>query len=165
MDEILPVGIPEIAERLGVGRPTVDQWIQRELLPPRDWTVGGRPAWNWPTIRNWAQATGRLRHRDPSTVTGVQVAEQMLRHITGRRSGEAFDLVDQSRRAAAVLLGERENDLREEIQMRVIEVSLRGIATVCDALGIDPDELDEQPTAVSTVGQARAILAAATAGE
>lgn len=53
-DNILPVGIIEIAERLGVKRATVDQWGQRGLLPPADWTVGGRPAWNWPTIRQWA---------------------------------------------------------------------------------------------------------------
>lgn len=58
--EILPVGIPEIAAKLGVRRPTVDQWIQRNLLPEPDWTVGGRPAWNWPTIRRWAEETGRI---------------------------------------------------------------------------------------------------------
>jgi predicted DNA-binding transcriptional regulator AlpA len=58
--DILPVGIPEIADKLGVKRATVDQWIQRGLLPPPDWTIGGRPAWNWPTIRRWAAGTGRI---------------------------------------------------------------------------------------------------------
>lgn len=63
-----PVGIPEIAERLGVKRPTVDVWMQRAAdpdtsLPPfpeRDYTVGGRPAWEWATIVEWAKRTGRL---------------------------------------------------------------------------------------------------------
>lgn len=60
MDDVLPVGIPEIAVKLGVKRATVDQWLQRRLLPPPDWTVGGRPAWNWPTVRRWAEETGRI---------------------------------------------------------------------------------------------------------
>ena len=54
-----PVGIVEIADRLGVQRQTVDQWRQRRLLPEPRWTVGGRPAWSWPEIERWAQATGR----------------------------------------------------------------------------------------------------------
>ncbi len=54
-----PVGIPEIAERLGVQRNTVDAWRKRQLLPAPGWTVGGRPAWNWPDIEQWAQDTGR----------------------------------------------------------------------------------------------------------
>lgn len=55
-----PVGIAEIADRLGVKRPTVDIWRQRNLLPEPRWTVGGRPAWNWPDIQGWAEETGRL---------------------------------------------------------------------------------------------------------
>lgn len=55
-----PVGATEIAARLGVTRPTVDQWGQRRLLPGPDWTVGGRPAWRWSTIERWARETGRL---------------------------------------------------------------------------------------------------------
>lgn len=56
-----PVGIQEIAERLGVKRATVDQWKLRGLLPPPRWTVGGRPAWAWLDIEDWAEQTGRLR--------------------------------------------------------------------------------------------------------
>jgi predicted DNA-binding transcriptional regulator AlpA len=59
-----PVGIPEVAEKLGVKRATVDQWIQRGLLPEPDWTVGGRPAWNWPTVWRWAEETGRAPQPD-----------------------------------------------------------------------------------------------------
>jgi hypothetical protein len=54
-----PVGIPEIGQRLGVERTTVDQWRQRGVLPDPDWTIGGRPAWDWLTIRLWADETGR----------------------------------------------------------------------------------------------------------
>lgn len=55
-----PVGVVEIAARLGVAYSTVQQWGQRGILPARDWTVGGRPCWAWSTIRAWAQTTGRL---------------------------------------------------------------------------------------------------------
>lgn len=57
-----PVGIIEIAHRLGVARATVDQWRQRGIgFPEPRWTVGGRPAWNWDDdIEPWARATGRL---------------------------------------------------------------------------------------------------------
>jgi predicted DNA-binding transcriptional regulator AlpA len=55
-----PVGIPEIAERLRVKRPTVDVWRTRGLLPEPRWTVGGRPAWNWSDIQTWAKDTARL---------------------------------------------------------------------------------------------------------
>jgi hypothetical protein len=55
-----PVGLVEIAARLDRRRNTVDSWQQRGLLPPPRWTVGGRPAWNWPDIEAWARATGRL---------------------------------------------------------------------------------------------------------
>lgn len=59
-DEVLPVGIVEIADRLGVKRATVDQWLQRGLLPDPRWTVGGRPAWAWSDVQAWAVETGRL---------------------------------------------------------------------------------------------------------
>jgi predicted DNA-binding transcriptional regulator AlpA len=55
-----PVGIPEIASRLGVARATVDQWRFRGLLPDSQYVVGGRPAWEWGVIEAWARDTGRL---------------------------------------------------------------------------------------------------------
>jgi len=55
-----PVGIVEIADRLGVERGTVDQWRHRGLLPEPRWVVGGRPAWNLDDIHDWAEETGRL---------------------------------------------------------------------------------------------------------
>ena len=57
---IEPVGLLEIAERLGVERATAHQWRTRQLLPPPRWTVGGRPAWNWAEVQQWAKDTGRL---------------------------------------------------------------------------------------------------------
>lgn len=58
-----PVGAVEIADRLGVGRHTVDMWRRRPSVrfPEPRWTVGGRPAWNWPDIAQWAKETGRLK--------------------------------------------------------------------------------------------------------
>ena len=54
-----PVGLAEIAERLGVQRKTAVMWRQRALLPEPRWTVSGSPAWDWPDIERWAVATGR----------------------------------------------------------------------------------------------------------
>lgn len=61
-----PVGVVEIADRLGVSRDAVNKW--RERFPPGTpggfpqprWTVGGRPAWAWGDVESWARATGRL---------------------------------------------------------------------------------------------------------
>lgn len=51
------VGAIEIANRLDVARATVDQWRQRDLgFPAPQWTVGGRPAWDWPTVAAWYEA-------------------------------------------------------------------------------------------------------------
>jgi hypothetical protein len=58
-----PVGAIEIADRLGVKPAAVYNWNYKGLLPAPDWVVGGRPAWNWSTIRDWAKATGRFTGR------------------------------------------------------------------------------------------------------
>lgn len=60
IDGYEPIGLAEIVDLLGVKRATVDSWQARSLLPERDWTVGGRPAWRRSTITRWAEATGRL---------------------------------------------------------------------------------------------------------
>jgi hypothetical protein len=44
---------------VGHPRPTVDIWRQRGVMPEPRWTVGGRPAWNWPDVLAWAVETGR----------------------------------------------------------------------------------------------------------
>jgi len=54
-----PVGLAEIAERLGVQRQTAVQWRQLGLLPDPKWTVSGSPAWEWRDIVKWARETGR----------------------------------------------------------------------------------------------------------
>jgi hypothetical protein len=60
LEEGEPVGLEEIAQRLHVQRGTVDRWRQRCVLPQPAWTVGGRPAWAWTAIEQWARDTGRL---------------------------------------------------------------------------------------------------------
>jgi hypothetical protein len=64
------VGLAEIAERLKVQRPTADQWRARGVLPdPLPGTVGGRPAWRWKAIADWARQTGRM----PGTAADAEV--------------------------------------------------------------------------------------------
>ncbi len=55
----MPLGLAEIATRLGRARATVDGWRSEGLLPTPDGTVGGRPAWWESTIDTWAERTGR----------------------------------------------------------------------------------------------------------
>lgn len=55
------VGIPEIADRLGVPRPTLDTWRRRGELPEPGYMIGNRPAWRWSVIRTWALRTGANR--------------------------------------------------------------------------------------------------------
>jgi hypothetical protein len=53
-----PVGLIDMAARLGVDDRTPQQWHHRGQLPPADWpSVSGRSAWCWPhTVKPWAEA-------------------------------------------------------------------------------------------------------------
>lgn len=56
-----PVGIKEIAARLGVKPQTVQNWRSGGRFPAPRWTVGGGPAWCWRLdVAPWALDTGRL---------------------------------------------------------------------------------------------------------
>lgn len=56
-----PVGVIEIAERLGVLDRSVHKMIQRGRLPDPDYdAVNGSRAWEWRTILWWAGETRRL---------------------------------------------------------------------------------------------------------
>jgi hypothetical protein len=54
------VGEKEIARMLAVKENTVHQWRSRGSLPGPDGFVSGNPAWHWSSIRQWAEATGRI---------------------------------------------------------------------------------------------------------
>ena len=60
LDAVDPVGVAEIAERLGVERATVYQWRNRGVIPAPRWPLQSGPIWNWVDVATWAQATGRL---------------------------------------------------------------------------------------------------------
>jgi predicted DNA-binding transcriptional regulator AlpA len=65
VEAVEPVGIVEIAQRLGVTRAALDKWRSRDVgFPEPRWTVGGRPAWEWDDIEAWARKTGRLPTQD-----------------------------------------------------------------------------------------------------
>jgi hypothetical protein len=69
-----PVGIAEIGGRTPRRPQVVAQWRYRELLPPERWTVGGRPAWNWPDIERWWKtstlSTARAKESDKTSGAG-----------------------------------------------------------------------------------------------
>jgi len=59
--QVEPVGLREIAERLGVPGQTAKTWNQRKVLPaPGPGTVSGAPWWDWAVVEQWARTTGRL---------------------------------------------------------------------------------------------------------
>jgi predicted DNA-binding transcriptional regulator AlpA len=62
-----PVGVAEVAARLGVKPQTVHTWRHRNLMPAPRWTVSGQPAWEWAEIETWAKRTDRLRREDMYT--------------------------------------------------------------------------------------------------
>lgn len=56
-----PVGVLEIADRLGVKDRSVHKMIQRAVMPKPDHdSVNGSRAWEWRTILWWAGETKRL---------------------------------------------------------------------------------------------------------
>ena len=77
-----PVGLREIAERLGVAPVTVSSWRHRGLLPPPRWRVSRGPVWDWPEVAAWATTTGRL----PPGDTGAELdrsSPRLLPDIVG----------------------------------------------------------------------------------
>ncbi|HVX20868.1 MAG TPA: hypothetical protein VHB02_05950 [Acidimicrobiales bacterium] len=55
----IPLGIPEVAEMFSVERGTVDKWIQRGIMWPARWKVGGTDAWSYADGVAWGKQTGR----------------------------------------------------------------------------------------------------------
>jgi hypothetical protein len=55
----------DLQRPVGVKRATVQQWLFRKVLPDRDFTVSGFPAWKKETIVKWALATHRFPADDP----------------------------------------------------------------------------------------------------
>lgn len=75
MGDCDPVGVPELADRLGVAATTPHQWKGRGLMPPHDYVVSGVPAWDWYKVLEWAGDSGRIYN-------AVAVAE--YRRLFGR---------------------------------------------------------------------------------
>lgn len=63
-----PVGVVELAERLGVAARTVRMWRERSASTPVPMpeptyaNVNGSPAWEWLVVLRWAGVTGHLAY-------------------------------------------------------------------------------------------------------
>lgn len=69
--QVEPVGLAEIADRLGYPRQTAKTWMQRGVLPDAGpGTVSGAPWWDWAAIVKWADETGRIREAASVTPEG-----------------------------------------------------------------------------------------------
>ncbi len=61
IEDLDPVGLTEIADRLDVGRQTAQNWRTRGVLPEPRWNPSAGPLWDWLLdIVPWARETGRL---------------------------------------------------------------------------------------------------------
>ncbi len=58
-----PVGVREIAERLGASRKTVWKWTNQGIFPDAEYpAVNTFPAWEWETVLRWVGDSRRLHH-------------------------------------------------------------------------------------------------------
>lgn len=60
-----PVGVQDIAWRLGYEAPTVSNWIKRHADFPKPLfrvSNGRIPVWEWATVRTWVVTTGHLNN-------------------------------------------------------------------------------------------------------
>jgi predicted DNA-binding transcriptional regulator AlpA len=55
------VGVPEIAEMLGVSRPSVWRYLRRVDFPEPDAQVSGKRLWKRATVERWAKRTLPLK--------------------------------------------------------------------------------------------------------
>src|SRR2546421_2401511 len=55
------LGVPEIAELLGVSRPSVWRYVRREDFPEPDAQVSGKRLWKRVTVERWAKKTLPLK--------------------------------------------------------------------------------------------------------
>ena len=55
------VDVTAIADRLNVPKDTVHKWRHRQQLPEPDYPLAVGPVWEWETIRQWAESTGRIK--------------------------------------------------------------------------------------------------------
>jgi predicted DNA-binding transcriptional regulator AlpA len=55
------VGVPEIAEMLGVSRPSVWRYVRRDDFPEPEAQVSGKRLWKRATVQRWAKQTLPLK--------------------------------------------------------------------------------------------------------
>ncbi len=113
-----PVGATEIAQRVGVGRATVEQWTRRHSdFPAPRWTVGGRPAWDWSDLEPWLRATHRLtgsgRVQNAATRLVLDLAAAVLAYLTEHPGWVRYD--DLRETFAPTLPPEREVEVADEV--------------------------------------------------
>jgi predicted DNA-binding transcriptional regulator AlpA len=64
------VGVPEIAEMLGVSRPSVWRYVRRADFPDPEAQVSGKRLWKRSAVERWARKTLPLKFDPRSTRSG-----------------------------------------------------------------------------------------------
>lgn len=137
-----PVGVLEVASRLGVKDRTVHQWLNRGLMPPADFgVVNGSRAWNWLTILGWAGVSGRLHGdvlRAEFRVTFGQDAE--AERWGGPQTGDPLTKLDVL--LATILAGTPVNGAGKPVSGKARRRAEKSVETFSvDGSGITPAEV------------------------
>jgi predicted DNA-binding transcriptional regulator AlpA len=103
------VGIPEIAERVGVTRQNVHQWINGErrkgapLFPRPEGTAGRSSVWLWAEVNDWLNRQGLGDGvRLPSRYDMAEI-DSALAHELHYRTPSSLDRWQRNRRIGAVV--------------------------------------------------------------
>lgn len=89
-----PVGKLEMAQRLGVGPRTPNQWVLRGHLPKPDYpAVNGSAAWEWATVLKWAGNNGFIH----STAAAAEFAKKFKNDPVSPRGGGTIQMQTRTR--------------------------------------------------------------------
>lgn len=81
--EVDPVGVREIAERMGVQAATVSMWRRRALMPEPRWNRSGVDLWLWSDFDDFEARRAELRSKRWAKTLEMRAADR----AAGRAGG------------------------------------------------------------------------------